>query len=188
MTVQFWKNPAPRAKNEFEVPQFACLACNDTGIVHNADGFLAKLLGGEYDQQHDLALVCWCHAAYPSKELNEKGKPKRAGYRTDGGALVDIDPDRSTTVPIGASCPKEIVARLQRQRYEAWQEMKFLAEWAREEAKKDPDFRPEWIKAGYDQIDTTDWKVTNIRGLSSVGQVLFDQYKKPSVAPEPKPF
>ena len=178
MTVAFWKNPAPAASNEFEIPQFACLACHDTGIVHDSDGFLSKLLGVKYDQQADLALICWCHAAYPSKELNEQGKPKRAGYRLDSGELMTVFNEfRKAHVPVGASCPKDMARHLHIQRVEAWKEMKFLAEWAREEAKKDPNFRPEWIKAGYDQIDTSDWKITKVKGFTSVGSVLFDQYK-----------
>jgi hypothetical protein len=177
--TKFWKNPAPAATNEFEMPVHACYACNDTGIVHDSDGRLSQFLGEKYDQQSDLVLICHCHAAYPSKELNEQGKPIRSGYRTDGGQImITFNEVRKKEVAIGADCPKEACLRLSRQRYEAWKEMKFLADWAREEAKEDPDFKPDWINSAYDQIDTTDWAVTNVRGFTSIGSVLHDHVKQ----------
>ena len=173
---KFWKNPAPAATNEFEMPVHACYACNDTGIVHDSDGRLSQFLGEKYDQQSDLVLICHCHAAYPAQD--EEGKVIRAGYRTDDGrVMTTFNELRKKDVAIGADCPKEAMKRLHTQRYEAWKEMKFLADWAREEAKEDPEFKPDWINSGYDQIDTTDWKVTNVRGFTSIGSVLHDHLK-----------
>ena len=43
---------------------------------------------------------------------------------------------------------------------------------------EDPDFKPDWINSAYDQIDTTDWAVTNVRGFTSIGSVLHDHVKQ----------
>ena len=54
--MAFFKRSATDRDLTFRVPDYNCFACNDSGIVHNSDGYLSNELPG-YDQNHDLAII-----------------------------------------------------------------------------------------------------------------------------------
>ena len=87
----------------FRAPNYNCHACNDTGIVHNADGLINNYLP-DYDKQEngkrmggcDLAIICYCEAVYPV--YDEDAKLVSHGFRNGDGDIrnnvgVDIDKD-----------------------------------------------------------------------------------------------
>ena len=55
--MTFFKRSATDRDLTFRVPDYNCFACNDSGIVHNSDGYLSNELPG-YDQNYDLAIIC----------------------------------------------------------------------------------------------------------------------------------
>ena len=87
----------------YKVPDFNCFACSDYGIVHNSDGYLSNVLPG-YDQRHDLAIICWCQAAYPQRK--EDGSIEKHGFRDDSSNIcndvgIDIPKDKTFVMPAG---------------------------------------------------------------------------------------
>lgn len=101
----------------FYAPEYKCHACNDSGIVHNSDGLLNNFIP-DYDIDEkghrrggiDLAIVCWCEAAYPVYPKDEN-EVTRSGYRSgDGinnGVGIDVD--------------KDIIRQLHFERKKSWQ-------------------------------------------------------------------
>ena len=84
----------------FRVPDYNCFACNDSGIVHNSDGYLSNELPG-YDQNYDLAIICWCKAAFPQR--NDDGSIAKSGFRDDSSNIcnnvgVDIPKDKTRLI------------------------------------------------------------------------------------------
>ncbi|MCT4366177.1 MAG: hypothetical protein N3Z28_00725 [Synechococcaceae cyanobacterium MAG-AL2] len=71
----------------FTIPNYACWACEDTGIVSNGDGLVNDWLP-DYDitpdgvilPGSDPACICQCLAAYPSSN-----QPGRGGFRDSAG-------------------------------------------------------------------------------------------------------
>ncbi len=126
--MSYFKRQAADRDVTFRRPQHECYACSDTGIVSNGDGALTELVpsydvldDGRRIGGYDLAMICWCHAAYNVKDL--EGKITRHGFREESGAIRKISTcvlgvDRE--VAVGASCPQEITVELHRRRKDQW--------------------------------------------------------------------
>ena len=70
----------------YKAPYYECHACNDTGIIHNADGLINHHLpdydiddSGKRCGGQDLALICWCSAANATYDQDNQLVCK--GYR-----------------------------------------------------------------------------------------------------------
>ncbi len=110
------KRSAADREVTFHAPNYKCHACNDSGFVHNSDGLLndyipdydineqGKRVGGS-----DLAVICWCEAAYPSYKTSEN-EIATSGYRDSGGIRNNL----------GISIDKEIIRELHFKRKENW--------------------------------------------------------------------
>ena len=98
--MTFFKRSSIDRDITFRVPDYNCFACNDTGIVHNSDGYLSNELPG-YDQNYDLAIICWCKAAFPQR--NDDGSIAKSGFRDDSSNIcnnvgVDIPKDKTRLI------------------------------------------------------------------------------------------
>lgn len=129
------KRLAPHRDSTFRRPLFDCYACNDTGLLTNSDGLLRQYLP-DYDCKadgtpcggHDLALICWCKAAY--KELGPDGQVLRGGFREDSGDVRCIQ-SATGQQPLGTSLSKEITRELHATRRQRWIETEDLMSQAR---------------------------------------------------------
>ena len=81
----YHKRFKPDREITFRAPSYNCHACNDSGIVHNSDGLINNYIP-DYDIQDgvkingsDLAIICWCDAAYPV--YKDDGTVEKTGYR-----------------------------------------------------------------------------------------------------------
>jgi len=118
------KRLAPQSDSKFKRPQFECYACHDTGLLVNGDGLLRQYLP-DYDTKpngmpcggHDLALVCWCKAAY--RELGPDGQLVRGGFRDDSGE-VRIVQTATGQQPLGTCLSKEATRELHAKRRQQW--------------------------------------------------------------------
>lgn len=110
----------------FRRPDCDCLACNDTGLLSNSDGLLREYLP-DYDTMpngqpmggHDLALVCWCKAAYALH--GPDGQLVRAGFREDSGDVRKVQTSTGYQA-MGSSLSKEVTRELHTKRRERWLE------------------------------------------------------------------
>ena len=98
--MTFFKRSSIDRDITFRVPDYNCFACNDSGIVHNSDGYLSNELPG-YDQNYDLAIICWCKAAFPQR--NDDGSIAKSGFRDDSSNIcnnvgVDIPKDKTRLI------------------------------------------------------------------------------------------
>jgi len=87
----------------FNIPNYECFACNDSGIVHNSDGLINNhfpdydiLDNGKRSTGSDLALICHCSKANTQHDID--GSIISHGFRTDTGQIrnnlgVDIPID-----------------------------------------------------------------------------------------------
>ena len=118
------KRVAPHRDKTFRRPLYDCYACNDTGLLTNGDGLLRQYLP-DYDCKpdgtpcggHDLALICWCKAAY--KQQGPDGQLARGGYREDSGALREVQTANGQQ-PIGSELSKEVTRELHSARRQRW--------------------------------------------------------------------
>ena len=84
----------------FKPPNYNCFACSDTGIVGDSDGYLRNFLP-DYNQTQDLAIICWCDAAYAEK--SDDGSIVKNGFRDDSSNIrnnvgVDITKDKTREI------------------------------------------------------------------------------------------
>ena len=84
----------------FKPPNYNCFACSDTGIVGDSDGYLRNFLP-DYNQTQDLAIICWCDAAYSEK--SDDGSIVKSGFRDDSSNIrnnvgVDITKDKTRDI------------------------------------------------------------------------------------------
>ena len=98
--MTFFKRSSIDRDITFRVPDCNCFACNDSGIVHNSDGYLSNELPG-YNQNYDLAIICWCKAAFP--QINDDGSIAKSGFRDDSSNIcnnvgVDILKDKTRLI------------------------------------------------------------------------------------------
>ena len=98
--MTFFKRSSIDRDITFRVPDYNCFACNDSGIVHNSDDYLSNELPG-YDQNYDLAIICWCKAAFPQR--NDDGSIAKSGFRDDSSNIcnnvgVDIPKDKTRLI------------------------------------------------------------------------------------------
>ena len=98
--MTFFKRSAIDRDLTFRVPDYNCFACNDSGIVHNSDGYLSNELP-VYNQHYDLAIICWCKAAFPQR--NDDGSIAKSGFRDDSSNIcnnvgVDIPKDKTRLI------------------------------------------------------------------------------------------
>ena len=98
--MTFFKRSSIDRDITFRVPDYNCFACNDSGIVHNSDGYLSNELPG-YDQNYDLAIICWCKAAFPQR--NDDGSIAKSWFRDDSSNIcnnvgVDIPKDKTRLI------------------------------------------------------------------------------------------
>ena len=98
--MTFFKRSSIDRDITFRVPDYNCFACNDSGIVHNSDGYLSNELPG-YNQNYDLAIICWCKAAFPI--TNDDGSIAKSGFRDDSSNIcnnvgVDIPKDKTRLI------------------------------------------------------------------------------------------
>ncbi|QDP68241.1 MAG: hypothetical protein Unbinned1007contig1000_53 [Prokaryotic dsDNA virus sp.] len=94
----------------FRSPTYNCHACNDSGLVHNSDGLINNYLD-DYDQRHDLAIICYCEAVYPI--YNEEGQLVSHGFR-DGDGLIKNK--------VGIDVDKDIIRELHNIRKKGWED------------------------------------------------------------------
>lgn len=119
------KRVAPHRDKTFRRPLFECYACNDSGLLSNADGLLRHYLP-DYDCKpdgspcggHDLALVCWCKAAY--KQQGPDGQLSRGGFREDSGAVRLVQTSNGQQA-IGSELSKEAARELHSVRRQQWE-------------------------------------------------------------------
>jgi len=98
-----YKRSAVDREVTFNIPDYECFACNDSGIVHNSDGLINNhysdydiLDNGKRSTGSDLALICHCSKANTQHDID--GSIISYGFRTDTGQIrnnlgVDIPID-----------------------------------------------------------------------------------------------
>jgi hypothetical protein len=113
----------------FVLPSYGCFACYDTGIVANHDRAINEWLtdydvlpSGEVAPGSDPAIICCCHAAYPSEG--------RGGFRDGTG------PRRVETLAgarlIGCEIGQDAIAHIHRvRRQRAMEAVPAIAQQAR---------------------------------------------------------
>ena len=107
--MTFFKRSATDRDLTFRVPDYNCFACNDSGIVHNSDGYLTNELPG-YNQNQDLAIICWCQAAYPQR--GDDGSIVKSGFRDESSNICNN---------VGVDIPKDKTRLIHTLRKESWE-------------------------------------------------------------------
>ena len=164
----------------FEVPGCACYACGDTGIVTNGDGLLAAMVKG-YDvddkgKHHggtDLAMICWCRAAYNVE--NNEGKIERHGYREDSGDIRKTYVD-GKEFQFGVSCPKEVTTEIHKLRKVKWDNTARIMLEKRQQAARGEKPEPtQFMKEAREELRPDTWVTSKVMAsVSSVGLSLFE--------------
>jgi len=87
-----YKRAAIDREVTFNIPDYECFACNDTGIVHNSDGLVNNhypdydiLEDGRRSTGSDLALICHCQKANTTYDID--GSIISHGFRTETGEI-----------------------------------------------------------------------------------------------------
>jgi hypothetical protein len=166
------KRLASHRDTAFHRPRFECYACHDTGLLVNPDGLLRHYLAdydtlpdGRASGGHDLALVCWCTAAYGSRGLD--GQVTRGGFREDSGDVRQVQTS-SGTQAVGASLSKDVTRELHQQRRTRWTETEQLMSEARQ-AGESPWFIAE-VKASLQKVAAGTQRGSG--RLQSLGDIL----------------
>lgn len=167
--MSYHKRVAADRDITFRRPDCACLACNDTGLLSNSDGLLREYLP-DYDTMpngtpmggHDLALVCWCVAAYA--QHGPDGQLLRAGFREDSGDVRKVQTSNGLQA-LGSSLSKEVTRELHTRRRERWQETERQMTQARQSGEA-PWFITE-SKAALQAVPQS-----SSSGLQSLGSIL----------------
>jgi hypothetical protein len=165
------KRLAPHRDKTFRRPQFDCYACHDTGLLTNGDGLVRQYLP-DYDCKpdglpcggHDLAMVCWCKAAY--KQLGPDGQLVRGGYREDSGAIAEVQSANGLQL-IGSELSKEITRELHSTRRQRWIEAEQSMSVAREAGEA-----PWFISESRVAIEGLEGSQRASSGLQSLGSIL----------------
>lgn len=165
------KRLAPHRDKTFRKPQFECYACNDSGLLSNGDGLLRQYLP-DYDCKpdgrpcggHDLALICWCKAAY--KQLGPDGQLVRGGYREDSGSIVKVQTNNGLQA-LGSELSKEVTRELHTTRRQQWLEAEQSMSAAREAGEA-----PWFISESRVALQSLEGSQRPSRGLQSLGSIL----------------
>ena len=172
-SYQRTENIASQKSHHFLPQIYQCHACHDTGLITNGDGLATQAIkdhdGGDWDgnRVEDHALVCWCKAAYGT--VDPDNGDLIGGFRKGSGEIIKIEcKDQQKEVPIGISCPREVVTRLHSERGKSWQKTVQAMNQARRERK-----RTIFHEVGREAInvDSDKFPTTN-SGFSSIGQTL----------------
>lgn len=169
--MDYHKRIAPHRDTQFRRPDYACFACHDTGLLVNSDGLLRHHLP-DYDclpdgkpcSGADLALVCWCKAAYP--EHGSDGQVVRGGFREDSGTVRKVNTPTGQQ-PVGASLSKEVTRELHTQRRERWLETEKLMSEARARGES-----PWFIAESRALLEQLPKAERSSGGLQSIGSIL----------------
>ena len=112
----YHKRFKPDREITFRAPAYNCHACNDSGIVHNSDGLINNYIP-DYDIQDgvkingsDLAIICWCDAAYPV--YKDDGTVEKTGYRLSTNEI----PNKQ-----GIDVKKDVIRDIHNQRKLSWE-------------------------------------------------------------------
>jgi hypothetical protein len=150
--MTFFKRSSIDRDITFRVPDYHCFACNDTGIVHNSDGYLSNELPG-YDQNYDLAIICWCKAAYPQR--NDDGSIAKSGFRDDSSNICNN---------VGVDIPKDKTRLIHTLRKDSWESScKELNRIRQENMKGNKTELPSYILKVKQQLTNTKSILNDIR-------------------------
>lgn len=167
----YHKRLAAHRDTQFRRPEFSCYACHDTGLLVNSDGLLRHYLP-DYDSLpdgrpmggSDLALVCWCSAAYA--ERGPDGQITRGGFREDSGDIRKVSTANGLQ-PVGVGLSKEITRELHSRRREQWLEAERVMSEARERGEA-----PWFITESRVLLDQLPKGKAGAGGLQSIGSIL----------------
>jgi len=180
------KRDAGDREISFRHPSFACLACNDTGLVTNGDGLVNSHLAdydclrdGRPNSGSDLALVCNCPAATSRPAADSQG---RGGYREADGRLRRLGDGRS----IGSELTAAQLDDLRRQRAKAWAETEATINgWRRQQAAGLSPALPWFIRETGDEVRRATAQLAerpaSAGGLQSIGSCLVEALAGPSL-------
>ena len=150
--MTFFKRSSIDRDITFRVPDYNCFACNDTGIVHNSDGYLSNELSG-YNQNYDLAIICWCKAAYPQR--NDDGSIAKSGFRDDSSNICNN---------VGVDIPKDKTRLIHTLRKDSWESScKELNRIRQENMKGNKTELPSYILKVKQQLTNTKSILNDIR-------------------------
>ena len=150
--MTFFKRSSIDRDITFRVPDYNCFACNDTGIVHNSDGYLSNELPG-YNQNYDLAIICWCKAAFPQR--NDDGSLAKSGFRDDSSNICNN---------VGVDIPKDKTRLIHTLRKDSWESScKELNRIRQENMKGNKTELPSYILKVKQQLSKTKSILNDIR-------------------------
>ena len=169
--MDYHKRLAPHRDTRFRRPDHACFACHDSGLLVNSDGLLRHYLP-DYDclpdgkpvGGADLALVCWCKAAYT--ERGTDGQVVRSGFREDSGDIRKVA-TATGQQPVGTSLSKEVTRELHTRRRERWLETEQLMTDARTSGAA-----PWFITESKVLLEQLPKAERSSGGLQSIGSIL----------------
>jgi hypothetical protein len=122
------KRFAPSRDPTWRPPAHDCFACNDSGIISNADGLVNEFIP-DYDAEiidgnlyrhggSDLALICHCKAAYTIYAPD--GSTVRGGLRDSGTSEPITVQTEQGTQAVGISIDKDTARKLHVRRKQQW--------------------------------------------------------------------
>ena len=150
--MTFFKRFPINKEVTYKLPDFNCFACSDSGIVHNSDGYLSNVLPG-YDQRDDLAIICWCQAAYPQRK--EDGSIEKHGFRDDSSNICNN---------VGIDIPKDNTRLIHNLRKESWElSCKTLNKIRQENIKGNKTGLPDYILKVKEQLSKNKTILNDIR-------------------------
>lgn len=169
--MDYHKRVAPHRDKRFKRPDYACFACHDSGLLVNSDGLLRQHLpdydclpDGKPASGVDLALVCWCKAAYP--EHGSDGQVVRGGFREDSGDVRKVNTPNGQQL-VGVSLSKEVTRELHTRRHEQWLKTERLMTEARERGES-----PWFITESKVLLEQLPKAERSSGGLQSIGSIL----------------
>ena len=117
-----YKRTATDRDITFKAPIHTCYACNDTGIINNADNLVNNYLP-DYDiddkgrrfSGQDLALICYCSSANAQYDID--GQIISHGFRDSDGNIRNN---------VGVDIPMDAVREIHNKRKESWKQSEKL--------------------------------------------------------------
>lgn len=169
--MTYHKRLAQHRDTQFRRPDFGCFACHDTGLLVNSDGLVRRFVP-DYDCTadgravggSDLALVCWCKAAYT--ERGSDGQIVRGGFREDSGDVRKVSTAYGLQA-VGVSLSKEVTRELHTLRREQWIETEALMTEARQSGEA-----PWFIAESRVLLEQLPKAERSGDGLQSLGSIL----------------
>ena len=152
----FYRRTSVDRDSTFYAPKVECFACNDSGIVSNADAAINRIIP-DYDRSpegkirggQDLAIICHCKAAH--------GNDERSGFRDANGNIRTVQNQYGDMQALGFELEKDKIRQIHIDRKKQWETtVKEINEIRLKQTKGEKIETPYYIKVVKEELGKID--------------------------------